>query len=585
MTIILGIHPGHDSGAALIKDGKILAAVDEERFRRQKFWGGGYPKNSVKWILDYTKIGIKKIDAIALPSKKFTKLELIKLGMRYLKHPSVLFNRIKKIQQKTIGYDYHSKIVVDGIKKQFGKCPKIIGVDHHLAHAASAYYTSGMKNATIITLDGVGGSISATVNIGKNGRITRLSSTLEPGSLGHFYETLTEGLGFLINSDEYKVMGMAAYGDWKKGGYKELESTAPKVNGLIFKRKNQWRIFSSYTNHFWYVHLAEAAFVKMLVDKYGKINVAAAGQKVLEELIIKWLRNIIKRTGNKNICAAGGVFLNIKANKRIRDELKVNLFVFPHAGDGGLSVGSALYANYLINPKTNFEKIESLDFGPEYDNKEIFEELKKQDKIKYRKVKNIEEIVAKKIVVGKIVGWFQGRMEFGPRALGNRSILANPTSNKYKDKVNIKVKFREEWRPFCPSIIEEVSEKYLINKKEAPFMVTSFDVPKAKSNEIEGVVHVDGTTRPQIVKKEVYPKYWKLIKKVGEKIGVAVVLNTSFNRRGEPIVCSPKDAINTFLNCGMDYLAIGDYFVEKGYKFKNPYGNREVSKRIVEMLG
>ncbi len=563
MTIILGIHPGHDSGAALIKDGKILAAADEERFRRQKFWGGDYPKNSINFVMEYTKTKIEDVDAIAIPAKKFTIYDFIKIGARYVRYPSVLLNRVKKTRDKKIGYDYHVNIVRKGLFEQFGKCPKIIGVDHHIAHAASTYYSSGMKNASIVTADGVGGAISATVSIGERGKITRISSTLEPGSLGHFYEALTEGLGFLINSDEYKVMGMAAYGNWKEGGYKELKSMAPKVIGLKFWRKKQWNIFSSYVNNFWHVHLAETAFVKMLIDKYGKLNVAAAGQKVLEDLMIEWLKNVVKKTRSKNICAAGGVFLNIKANKRIRDELGVNLFVFPHAGDGGLSVGSALYVNYLLKPETSFEKIESLALGPEYSNEKIIEELKKHERIRYKKIRNIEDIAAEKIASGKIVGWFQGRMEFGPRALGNRSILANPTSNKYKDKVNIEVKFREEWRPFCPSMIEEESDEYLISKDEAPFMITGFDVKKDKAKKIEGVVHVDSTTRPQIVKKNKYPKYWRLIKKVKEKIGVGVVLNTSFNRKGEPIVCSPKDAINTFLNCGMDFLVIGDYFVEK----------------------
>lgn len=562
MTIILGIHPGHDAGAALIKNGEILAAVDEERFTRKKHWGGDYPKHSVKFVLDYTKTKIEEVNIIGIPAKKFSTIELTKLGLRYLKYPKILTNKLKKSQNKEIGYDYHSKIVERGVMEQFGKCPKIIGVDHHLAHAASAYYPSGFENAAIITLDGVGGSISGTVNIAKKGKIKRIVSTLEPGSLGHFYEALTEGLDFLINNDEYKVMGMAAYGDWKKGGYKELRGLAPKVYWLKFNRK-PWRIYSEYKNNFWNVHLGETGFVKLLVNRHGKIDVAAAGQRVLEDLMIQWIKNIIKRTGKRKICAAGGVFLNIKANKRIRDELGVDLFVFPHAGDGGLPVGCALYLNYLINPKTKFKKIESLALGPEYSNKEILKELKKNKKIKYRKVKKIEEVAAKYVSEGKILGWFQGRMEYGPRALGNRSIIANPTKKKHSDRVNIKVKFREQWRPFCPSMLNECSEKYLINKSEAPFMVTSFDVPKDKIKEIEGVVHVDGTTRPQLVKKEIFPKYWELIKNVEKKLGIGVVLNTSFNRKGEPIVCSPKDALNTFLNCGMEYLAIGDYIVEK----------------------
>lgn len=569
MTTILGIHPGHDAGAALVKDGKILAAVDEERFTREKHWGGGYPKHSVKFVMDSTKTKIEDINAVGIPAKKFSKTELIKMGIRYLKYPSILKDKIKKTNTKKIGYEYHATVVKKGLIKQFGRPPKIIGVDHHTAHAASAYYTSNFKNPIIITSDGVGGSLSSTVNIIKKGKIKRIASTLEPGSLGHFYEALTEGLNFLINNDEYKVMGMAAYGDWKKGGYKELKRLAPTLHGLTFKRK-AWRIYSEYKNNFWNVHIGESKFVKLLTHKYNKIDVAAAGQKVLEDLLVKWVKKIIKITGKKQICAAGGTFLNIKANKRIRDELGVELFVFPHSGDGGLSVGCALYINNMLAQNTKFKIIESLALGPEYTSKEIEKELKKHKEISYKKVKDITKKAAEYVAKGKIVGWFQGRMEYGPRALGNRSIIANPTKNKYKDKVNIEVKFREEWRPFCPSMLAEGSERYLINKTDAPFMVTSFDVPRNRIKEIEGVVHVDGTTRPQIVKKDVYKKYWNLIRNVERNLKVPVVLNTSFNRKGEPIVCSPKDAINTFLNCGMEILAIEDYIVKKRKMLHKP---------------
>jgi carbamoyltransferase len=566
MTTILGIHPGHDAGAALIRDGKILAAVDEERFTRKKHWGGGYPENSVKFVLDYCRLSLDDVDAIAIPSKKFSKSELIRLGLRYAKYPFILFNRMRKTKNKELGYAYHSGVVKNGLKKHFGKIKPIIGVDHHMAHAAAAYYTSGFENPVIITLDGVGGAVSGTVNIIKNRKIKRISSTLEPGSLGHFYEALTEATGFLVNNGEYKVMGMAAYGKWEKA-YRELKTLSPKVRGLKFTRKKPWKIYSIYSNNFWNVHLAESALAKVLADKYGKINLAASGQRILEDLIIRWIKNIIKRTGKREICAAGGVFLNVKANKRIRDELGVDLWVFPHAGDGGLSVGCGLYVNALLNPGQKFEKLKNLSLGPEYSNKEIERELKKYKEIKYKKVKNISKTAADYAVRGKIVGWFQGRMEYGPRALGNRSIITNPSKKEYKDKVNIEVKFREEWRPFCPSMTEK-GKRYLINPEDAWFMITSFKVPKNKQKEIEGVVHIDGTTRPQIVEKKTNKKYWEMINNVDKKIKIPVVLNTSFNRKGEPIVCSPKDALNTFLNCGMEYLAIGDFIVEKKKNYK-----------------
>jgi carbamoyltransferase len=365
----------------------------------------------------------------------------------------------------------------------------------------------------------------------------------------------------LINNDEYKVMGMAAYGDWKKA-YNDVSALAPKLNGLEFKRK-QWQIYSKYANNFWNVHLGESAYIKTLVDVYGKVDVAAAGQRVLDDLMVRWVKNIIKRTGKREIGAAGGVFLNVKSNKRIREDLDIDLFPFPHAGDGGLSVGSALYWNQIINPETKFERLQSAALGPEFRNEEIEKELRKYKEIRYEKVKNICKVVAELLKKGAIIGWFQERMEYGPRALGNRTILANPTKVEYRDKVNSDVKFREDWRPFCPSMLYEAREEYLAKATDSPFMIMSFDVPKNKVKEIEAVVHVDGTTRPQLVRKEVYNRYWTLIKEVENEIGVPVVLNTSFNRKGEPIVCTPTDAMNTFLGSGMEYLAIGDYIVEK----------------------
>jgi len=565
MVTILGIHPGHDAGAALIKNGKVVAAVDEERFTRKKHWGGDYPKNSVDFVLKFGGVSIKDVDYVSMPSKKFSKMELIKIGIRYLRYPKILMNRVTKIKEKSVGYGYHLGIIKKGLYNHFGKINvKIVGVDHHIAHAASAYYTSKFRNPAILTLDGVGGAISGSVNIVEDGKIKRISSTLEPGSLGHFYEALTEGLGFWVNNDEYKVMGMAAYGDWKIGGYNELRWLAPVVDGINFKRRKNWNIYSTYKNNYWYVHLGESAFVKVLIDKYGKLNVAASGQRVLEDLIIEWVKNVIRKTGKKEFCLAGGVFLNIKANKRIRDELGVKVYPFPHAGDGGLSVGSALYVNSKVEPNFKTERLKTLSLGPEYSNEEIEEDLKKYSgKVTYKKVDNISEEAAKQIAKGKIVGWFQGRMEYGPRALGNRSILTNPSEKRYSDKVNIEVKFREEWRPFCPSMTEK-GKRYLVNSEDdAWFMVTSFDVPKEKIKEIEGIVHVDGTTRPQIVEKETNERYWKLINEVDKITGIPVVLNTSFNVKGEPIVCSPKDALNNFLNCGMEYLAIGDFLVKK----------------------
>ncbi len=570
MVIVLGIHPGHDAGASLIKDGKIIAAVDEERFTRKKHWGGGFPKHSVKFVLDYAHIDIGEINAVAIPSKNFGFYEKIWLGLRYVKYPSKILEKIKKSKKGELGFDYFSSVIRNGLVNEFGlearKIP-IKGVDHHLAHASATYFTSGLKDPIIVTLDGVGGGISASISKIKKGKIKRISSSLELGSLGHFYEALTEGLGFLINNGEYKVMGLAPYGDWKPA-YNELRSLAPVLNGLKFYHK-PWMIQSKSIDNFWAVHLGETAYVKLLIDKYGNENVAAAGQRILEELITKWIRNAIRKTGKRNVVAAGGVFLNVKANKRIREMPEVNeFFAFPHSGDGGLSVGSALYVNQMLEPRTKFEKIESLSLGPEYTDEEIEKELGKHKELKYKKSSDVARQTGDFLAKGKIIGWFQGRMEFGPRALGNRSILASSSDGKYRDKINSEIKFREEWRPFTPSMLAEAKNEYLIGAEDedGKFMIMSFDVPKDKIKQIPAVVHVDGTARPQLVTKETNELYYNMLKEFEKKSKRPCILNTSFNRKGEPVVCSPEDAVNTFLSGGIDYLVIGNFIVEKKNK-------------------
>lgn len=552
---ILGVHPGHDAGVAIIKDGEIVCAVDEERFVRIKHWSGGIPTNSLNWALNYAKITLDDIDYVTMPSKKYNLTELINKAAKYVRTPGYVFKKIKGMASSEIGFSYY----INQIKNLKNK--KIVGIDHHTAHAAAAYLTSGLKESVILTLDGVGGGVSGTISIGNKNNIERKSWTTENGSIGHFYEALTEGLGYQINDAEWKVMGLAPYGKPTKA-IPEVFNFAPKLNGLEFTHK-PWTIRSENINHFWEVHLDESRVIKSLAKRYGQENVAYAGQFVFEKLLKDWVNNILDKFGIADFVAAGGSFLNVKANGYVRDELNVNLFPFPHPGDGGLAVGSALYLYSQLKPNSKFKKIENVYFGPAYSNNEILSALESTQNIKYEKHKNVEKIIAELLAKGKIVSYFQGRMEFGPRALGNRSILANPSDNKYKDIVNKKIKYREWWRPFCPSMLDEAKDEYLINPCESPFMIMSFRVPFEKISEIEAVVHVDGTTRPQTVKKNVNRRYYNLIKNFEKETGTPVILNTSFNRRGEPVVCSPKDALNCFLGSGLEFLAIGDYLVEK----------------------
>lgn len=563
---ILGIHLHHDAGAALIKDGKLIAASDEERFNRIKHWGNGFPKNAIKFVLEHEGISIDEVDYIALPSK-ITISRMLATIKDNLGRPAYIWKLFNLFLNKEAG----TENILAQVKKHFPN-KKIIFIEHHQAHAASAFYTSGFNNATVVTFDGIGNGLSGTVNYGSKNGIKRIKNIYEKGSMGHYYEALTDGLGFSIYNDEYKVMGLAAYGNPKKC-YKEAMNFSFKIKKLNLKPKRfsrYWNMYGDWINGVLRGSIAESAYFRFLKYKYGEKDVAASGQRAFENTALAWLKNIFKKTRNLNLVGAGGCFLNVKMNKRIRDEFsKLNFIPFPHCGDGGLAVGAALEAQKKLFPKTKFERIDHLYFGKEFSNeqiKKVLDKYKKESKITYKKEKDISQTVANLLVKGKIIGWFQGRAELGPRALGNRSILADPRDVKFRDKVNIAVKFREEWRPFCPSMLDEKRSEYLINDCYAPFMNLSFDVPKDKIKKIPAVVHVDGTTRPQTVRKDVNEKYWKVIKNFENKTGVPVVLNTSFNRKGEPIVNSPEDALNCFLGNDLDNLAIGDFLVTRTKK-------------------
>ncbi|MBA7515427.1 nebramycin 5' synthase [subsurface metagenome] len=303
-----------------------------------------------------------------------------------------------------------------------------------------------------------------------------------------------------------------------------------------------------------------------MIDKYGREHIAAEAQRILEEQAMDIIFSWLEKEHTQNLCCAGGVFLNVKLNQRTWNSGKVkNHHIFPNSGDGGLAVGAALYVYYKLSKQRKIDRITNVYWGPKFSNEEI-ESILKSRNLKYEHCENISERCAKLLAKGKIIGWFQGRMESGPRALGNRSILMSPEKAENKDIINARVKFRETFRPFCPSIIEEAREEYLKDSRDEPFMITSFDAREQKKGKIPAVVHVDGTVRPQTVKRGVNSKYWDLIKKFGDITGVPVILNTSFNIRGEPIICSPRDAIKCFYDTGMDYLAIGGFLIQKEYK-------------------
>jgi len=434
-------------------------------------------------------------------------------------------------------------------------------IDHHLGHAASAYYTSGLDEETLIfTLDGIGDKVSGTISIGKNGKINRFKTFDESASLGWFYSVVTEALDWRHGTDEWKVMGLAPYASPKIG---ILDSFHPEFyDGELkkgFKFGDVYRWPDHGTNHY---HFKAALDVKKIVEREGRELVAAEAQRIIEEQLFNIVLPQIKKTGIKKCCFAGGLFLNVKANQQLwySGELDEQ-WVYPDPGDSGLPVGVALYA-YHSKTGNPSKRLKVLYHGPEFSNDQVKEVLDDRG-IDYEFHENIEAVTASYLEKNYIIGWFQGKMEAGPRALGNRSILMSPTQPDNKDIINEKVKFREPFRPFCPSMLEEVASKYLINPRSEYFMISSFAVKEGVEKEIPAVVHVDNTARPQFVTAERNERYYKLIQEFGKRSGHSVLLNTSFNVKGEPIVCNPREAIRCFYDTGLDVLVIGNYLIKK----------------------
>jgi carbamoyltransferase len=441
-------------------------------------------------------------------------------------------------------------------------------VDHHLCHAASAYYTSGLDKSLILTIDGIGEDVTETVSIAQGKDIKPLYyvkndgvylrgqddvfrvhrfKAKKPYSLGWFYGMVTEGLGWRMCCDEGKTMGLAPYGD-------------PSIIPDLELREAMFKIFPEgyyHNNGQVHYHFHGSLLFKKLAEKYGRENLAAAAQKKIEDKVIRLVNKWVKRTGIKNLCTAGGVFLNVKLNQRIIEECGLdNYWPFPLASDCGASIGAAFVEYYKHCDTYKPKRITNLYWGPEYSDEQINAVLDR-NKIVYKPYD--VKYVAQKLAENKIVAWFQGKMEGGPRALGGRSILMSPLKAENKDAINATVKFREGFRPFCPSVAVEAANKYFDGGNE--FMIIA---SKVKTSDVPAVTHVDGTARPQIVRKEDNPKFHELLTAFGIASGHPVLLNTSFNVMGEPIIRSPEEAIRCFYGVGLDVLVLGNFVIEKG---------------------
>lgn len=561
---ILGIHIGHDSSAALIVDGRIIADVAEERFTRTKHYAG-LPIHSIAYCLRAGGITIKDIDAVAVPTAGFMpELNYLLALDGDRREKRTVTGQLLEQARRVLGRSLpHPPLYI----KQFplpAHTP-IVHVEHHLAHAASAYYTSGTREKQlIVTLDGAGDGYSSCIWRGKNGKIEPLLKLGTHASLGWFYSNVTEALGWWHGDGEGKTMGLAPFGDYTRC-QGALDRFYPKFsNGNLAEPHDFGQAYHWNEGGALQWHYDEAYEIRALIEKYGREHIAAAAQRILEEQVMEFILPWLEREQVDRLSCAGGVFLNVKLNQRIWESGKVKMqHIFPNAGDGGLAAGAALYAYYQANPNAPIHRLEHLYFGPSYSDEEI-EKILKARNLTYRRSENPSAEAAQMLANGKIVAWFQGRMESGPRALGNRSILMSANDPKNKDIINARVKFREAFRPFCPSLLEEYREDYLCRSRPEEFMITSFDVRSEKRDKVPAVVHVDGTARPQTVRREVNPDYWELIKRFGDLTGEYLVLNTSFNIKGEPIINKPSEAIRCLYDSGIDALVLGSFVLEKG---------------------
>lgn len=560
--IILGLNYFfHDSSACIVKDGELIVAIEEERLNREKHTQK-FPKLAIKRCLEIAGLKYSDIDHIAVSIRPQT--HWFKKVVFVLKNPKALLPFLGHhlihayVKQRRFKLWFNETFIK-------GKGPKVHFIKHHLTHVGGTFYVSPYKEAALLGIDGSGEWATTWLGYGKGNHVKKFGESFFPNSLGSFYETITQFCGFIPNYDEGKTMGLAPMGD--PNVFKQ------EVEKLIsLNEKGEIKVDLSYFN---YQHLLNSQYSDKFVKVFGNprnpkgkfennhINAAAAFQVVLEDKVIEMCNILHKKTQADYLVISGGVSLNSVMNGRIvRETPFKDVYVMPAAGDNGTAIGAAYYLyNGLLKKPRNFVH-DNPYLGTQYSNADI-KKVIDEAKVKAEYFEDICEKAASLLADGKIIGWFQGAMEIGPRALGNRSILANPAFPDMKDKINAEVKHREAYRPFAPSALVESYKEYFDLEVEAPFMLKVCNVLKDKQGVIPAVTHVDGSARLQTVSKSINSKYHKLIKKLAEKTGVPVVLNTSFNIQGEPIVESPVDALRCFYSTGLDALVVGNYVLVK----------------------
>ena len=602
MKKILGLSAFyHDSAASIIIGEEIVAAAQEERFTREK-QTPDFPVQAIKYCLEESGLEINELDAIVFYDKPLLKFERL-LETYYAFAPKGLISFLKSIPIWINEKLFLKKLIFEGLK-EVGEYDKkkinLLFPEHHLSHAASAFYPSNLQDSAILTIDGVGEWCTASIGKGRGNKIEIIKELNFPHSVGLLYSAFTFFLGFKVNSGEYKLMGLAPYGNTKGKktlGYVEI------IKEKLVKIHDDGSIWldQSYYNYTTGLRMIkEKKWEKLFGIKTRKpeeeinqdhCDIAIAIQKVTEEIVIKMAKEAIKITGSKNLCMAGGVALNCVANgKLLKEGFLENLYIQPAAGDAGGALGAALAANYIyFNSERKISEIQDRMkgsyLGPSFSAKEVIQMSKKTKAVfeKYDDYNKLNKIVAQKIAKGKVVGWFQDRMEFGPRALGCRSIIGDARDPEMQKKLNLKIKYREGFRPFAPSVLAESREEYFDLKKDSPYMLLVAPVTKDKRkylpadfynkdlwerlytqrSDLQAITHLDFSARIQTVHKETNPKYWYLIKEFKNQTGYGLVVNTSFNVRGEPIVCSPYDAYRCFMSTEMDYLVINNFLYTK----------------------
>jgi carbamoyltransferase len=549
----------HDSAAALVRDGEILAAAAEERFLRAKHTTE-FPVRAIEYVLQAGGTKINDLDAVVFYEKPFLKFErILKSHLMVFPHSYASFRRFLPMW---LNYKLR---VPDIIRERTGYRGKVYFTDHHYAHAASAFLTSPYERAIVLTTDGTGEWSTLAYGVGEGTKIRLDRDIRFPHSLGLLYSAVTAHLGFTVNEGEGKVMGLASYG--KPRFRKQFEQIIKLFDDGSFQLN-----MDCFSFHYDLV-MTNERFAKLLIPgrtpeselREEHYDLAATLQVVIEEALERIVIHAHKQYGIDTLVMAGGVALNCVANGKILERTPIkHLHVQPASGDDGGALGSALYLYTQRFGGKNRPTLTHAYLGPEYDNAEVEAALRARNAPFTRMDEPaLLEFVARSIAEGKIIGWFQGRMEYGPRSLGNRSILADARNPKMKDIVNARVKHREGFRPFAPAVPLEHAQDWFATDQESPFMLLAVPVRPDKADQIPSITHVDGTARLQTVTEASNARFYRLLKEFGSQTGVPVILNTSFNLRGEPMVCTPTDAFECFARTNMDMLVIGDYVVHK----------------------